>query len=171
MPTPRPYGIGPYGTGYYSRYRGEIYEVAGASSLHMAAIARGVNRIITLEAPSDGISFAAHATAGFVYDLHAGITGIAWSLRARGVQRLVNPQALSSITLRVFAEHFAGSWIAPPAHEIGTWTPADPCETGLWTPPAAPEPGGWPSAYPCEPGVWAAPAAPAQGSWTITRIP
>jgi len=105
MPTPRPYGTGPYGTGYYSRYRGVVYDAAGRS----------------------GIAFSAHSTA-------PNIT--------------VNPHAISSIVFAARVESEL-SWIQPPAHETGIWTPAAPCE----------------------PGVWALPPGCSQGNWQITRIP
>lgn len=99
MATPRPYGTGPYGTGYYSRYRGVIYDAAGRT----------------------GLLFGAHATFAVT----------------------INPWATAGIVFAAWSAHAAYSWVVPPAHEPGTWTPAAPCEGGVWALPPGCIPGNW----------------------------
>ena len=52
MPAPRPFGVGPYGEGPYSRYVGQVYVVGGATLLTFGAKAASPLRIQQREAAS-----------------------------------------------------------------------------------------------------------------------
>lgn len=53
MALPRPFGVGPYGTGLYSRYAGTIHDLAGVSGLTWANRALGLTRLINPQAISE----------------------------------------------------------------------------------------------------------------------
>lgn len=168
MPAPRPFGVGPYGTGHYSRYTGALYEIGGRCTLLFGGHAAPY-RIARVAGRTD-IRFSLHATIALQLDA-AGATQIAWSARALGATRVIRPQALSQILFDAWAEHLVPSWQLPAPCEPGEWNEADPCEQGAWSAPDVPASGGWVTAALCEAGAWDTPPGGATGTWKPVRLP
>lgn len=101
MPAPRPFGVGPYGVGLYSRYRGAIYECGGASSVSFDAILRGVTRIRAAEAVTQ-IVFSTHALLAWSW--------VGWAPCAPGGWEATPPCG-------------SGAWLPPGACSEGVWAP------------------------------------------------
>jgi len=138
---PRPYGVGRYGTGAYSRYSGEVFIVGGACDLAFTVVARGVQRSLPLQARS-AITWSVWAPLRLAHTF-LGRSSISWSVRCLGVTRITQPQAASSITWSVWASHSALSWAVYAPCVPGAWGGSDPCLAGAWSPPAGPANGSW----------------------------
>lgn len=169
MADPRPFGTGYYGTGYYSRYRGTIWDAAGASSLQLTT--QGTAQLLFDPAGFVELQFAAWTWGIQRSRAIAGRTQIQLSAWSKGIQRIINPQAYTEIRFSAWALHFSLSWQLPAPCIPGEWTPAEPCETGVWSLPGGAAAGSWPLTAPCEPGVWAKPPGGASGMWEPVRLP
>jgi len=165
MPTPRPYGRGPYGKGPYERYRGTIYDVAGASSIAWE----------TEAAPSFSLPFHGRtsltwvvqgAVLGRTIDLGAARSSLTFETRALGMQMVIAPRAISEIVFTLDGE---GSWswdmTGLPGCWPGTWDDADTCQPGGWAPYAPCGDGLWTSTAGSA-GVWTPPPACNTGTWS-----
>lgn len=137
MATPRPYGIGPYGRGYYERWRGTVYEVGGATVLSFSLQARP-QRIIYLAAQTS-IGFNVVAGANLAHAM-GGLTSIAFALQA-APQRIIHAEAITQIAFACQAE-LIESWRGLAPCEGGAWQLAD-CSPGEWTPAADCSAGTW----------------------------
>lgn len=141
MADPRPFGTGPYGVGYYSVYRGAVWDVAGRTSITLLPQASGQ---LTFSAAGA----AELRTNAWTWGLQrerdlAGRTQILLTARSHGIQRTINPHGTAQIVFSVWAKNLEYSWALPAPCEPGVWTPAAPCELGVWTPPPGGLPGAW----------------------------
>lgn len=162
MAAPRPFGTGPYGVGYYSRYRGNLYEVGGACLLNFGAAARP-NRISSISAVSsitfDAEAWGANRIMGLI-----GSTGITWDVTAHGIIRIIRPWAFSQIIFDMWSEHLEDTWITrdpcvagawqPEACTEGAWVVSEPCGAAGWSNRLEATGGAWDTSEPCSIGVW-----------------
>jgi hypothetical protein len=167
MATPRPYGHGIYGNGYYSRYRGYVYNNGGSTTLLFDA--KGAANTVGELAGRSSLTFSLRAL-GLGREVHAGgASQIVWQAHAKAAV-VFKPWALSQILFDAWAEHLTRSWMLPPPCEPGIWTPADPCTAGSWSASGGVPSSSWVTAAPCAVGVWEAPEACSAGVWKPRRL-
>lgn len=99
MAAPRPYGVGPYGTGRYERYTGSIYDVAGRSGLTFSA---------TASKPS--ITICPVAVSSLIFSVWADgeISWPGWAPCEPGIWTPAGPCEV-------------GGWVPAEACSTGTW--------------------------------------------------
>jgi hypothetical protein len=101
MAIPRPYGRGLYGTGPYSRYGGNVWEVGGATSIAFNVTSQGVQLVIQ-----------PWAVTAILWDVWSEHLAPNWMLPAPcepGVWTPADPCE-------------AGAWAAPGPCSTGTWS-------------------------------------------------
>ena len=116
----RPYGIGLYGTGPYSRYGANVYDLQGRT----------------------GLQFAAHAAEPRLTFTVAAASSIVFVPAATSPQLIFQPQAVSGLVFSLTAE-LQFDWNSWQPCEPGAWQPAVPCEGGGWLPPGGCGSGSW----------------------------
>lgn len=158
---PRPYGVGPYGSGHYARYTGTVYQFGAVTDLRFGATARGIPLTRQVHAET-AIHLGAKAASYRVISL-GGRAGVTFGATIRGGTFLVFQPGAStavrfSVTLApsVVINREAETQIAFGATAVlsPTWGAfLAPCEIGAWGMDTA-ETGTWALAGPCEIGTW-----------------
>ena len=105
MPAPRYFGVGPYGVGYYSAYRGEVYDAAGRTGLVFGAQAAAT------------MTINPEAVSGIVFSAWTAYAAYSW----------VVPPSYELGVWTPAAPCEPGVWALPPGCAQGSWqTPRFP---------------------------------------------
>ena len=135
MAFTRPYDVGPYGTGPYSRYAAQAVIPCVNKPYGRGSYGRGLYggfpgdcNLLEVRAAA-GVTFGATASPQTLMVLHAA-SEIVFDARAIGLQRTIGAAAATQISFDATAR-LRLSWEALAPFETGGWQPVA-CETGGW---------------------------------------